>query len=93
MRYGARDARLDRAELRRYARLAGITDDHIVEPYSVIAEVLGKSGPACRQLVSRARRKMHSARPDGGAPGPAPASAELLLQLMDSVLAGDEERP
>jgi phytoene dehydrogenase-like protein len=31
MRYGARDAGLDRAELRSYARLAGITDDQIVE--------------------------------------------------------------
>jgi phytoene dehydrogenase-like protein len=31
MRYGGRDAGRDRAELRRYARLAGITDDQIVE--------------------------------------------------------------
>ena len=31
MRYGARDAGLDRAELRGYARLAGIADDQIVE--------------------------------------------------------------
>lgn len=31
MRYGARDAHLDRSELHVYARVAGITDDHIVE--------------------------------------------------------------
>jgi hypothetical protein len=31
MRYGARDATIDRAELRSFARLAGITDDQIVE--------------------------------------------------------------
>jgi phytoene dehydrogenase-like protein len=31
MRYGARHAGLDRAELRSFARLAGITDDQIVE--------------------------------------------------------------
>jgi phytoene dehydrogenase-like protein len=31
MRYGARDAQQDRVELRNYARLAGITDDQIVE--------------------------------------------------------------
>lgn len=31
MRYGARDASLDRAELRDYARLEGITDEQIVE--------------------------------------------------------------
>ena len=30
MRYGARDAGLDRAELHRFAALAGITDDQIV---------------------------------------------------------------
>ena len=31
MRYGARDAGLDRAELQRFATLAGIADDQIVE--------------------------------------------------------------
>jgi phytoene dehydrogenase-like protein len=31
MRYGARDPGLDRAELRRHARLAGVTDNQIVE--------------------------------------------------------------
>ena len=62
------------------------------EPYPVIAEVLGKSEPACRQLVSRARRKMLSARPGAGVRTPSPASAELLAKLMSSVLAGDEEK-
>ena len=62
------------------------------EPYPAIAEILGKTEPACRQLVSRARRKLHSARPGAGTPPPAPASAEMLEQLMCSVLAGDEER-
>jgi phytoene dehydrogenase-like protein len=31
MRYGARDAKLDRAELHQFAAVAGITDDQIVE--------------------------------------------------------------
>jgi RNA polymerase sigma-70 factor (ECF subfamily) len=73
-------------------RVAFLLGDVFGEPYSVIAEVLGKNEPACRQLISRARRKVHSARPADGAPGPSPASAELLVQLMDCVLAGDEER-
>jgi RNA polymerase sigma-70 factor, ECF subfamily len=73
-------------------RVAFLLGDVFGEPYSVIAEVLGRSEPACRQLVSRARRKVRSAQPDDEAPGPSPASAELLVQLMDSVLAGDEER-
>jgi phytoene dehydrogenase-like protein len=44
MRYGARDAELDRAELRRFAALAGITDDQIVAerflPVHVVTHVL-----------------------------------------------------
>lgn len=44
MRYGARDPDLDRADLRDYARLAGITDDLIVEerflPRHVVTDVL-----------------------------------------------------
>ncbi len=73
-------------------RVAFLLGDVFGEPYSVIAQVLGKSEPACRQLVSRARRKLHSGRPDGPARAASPASAELLLQLMDSVLSDDEER-
>jgi RNA polymerase sigma-70 factor, ECF subfamily len=75
-----------------YERVAFILGDVFGEPYPAIAEILRRSEPACRQLVSRARRKLHSARPGAGSPPPAPASAELLGQLMDSVLAGDEER-
>jgi RNA polymerase sigma-70 factor (ECF subfamily) len=73
-------------------RVAFLLGDVFGEPYFVIAQALGKSEPACRQLVSRARRKLHSARPDGRAQDPSSASAELLIQLMDSVLADDEER-
>ena len=74
-----------------YERVALLLGDVFGEPYPAIAKILGKSEPACRQLVSRARRKLHSARPGAGAP-PSPASADLLGQLMYSVLAGDEER-
>jgi RNA polymerase sigma-70 factor (ECF subfamily) len=73
-------------------RVAFLLGDVFGEPYPMIAEVLGKNEPACRQLLSRARRKVHSARPDDGAVNRSPASAELLVQLMDSVLADDEER-
>jgi RNA polymerase sigma-70 factor, ECF subfamily len=75
-----------------YERVAFLLGDVFGEPYPVIAKILGKSEPACRQLVSRARRKLHSARPGTGATPPSPASAELLGQLMYSVLAGDEEK-
>jgi RNA polymerase sigma-70 factor (ECF subfamily) len=75
-----------------FERVAFLLSDVFGEPYTVVAEVLGKSEPACRQLVSRARRKVHSSRPEGRIRGPSPASAELLIQLMDSVLNDDEER-
>jgi RNA polymerase sigma-70 factor, ECF subfamily len=75
-----------------YERVAFLLGDVFGEPYPAIAEILRKSEPACRQLVSRARRKLHSARPGAGTNPPAPAPAELLEQLMASVLAGDEER-
>ena len=75
-----------------YERVAFILGDVFGEPYPAIAEILRKSEPACRQLVSRARRKLDSARPGAGTPPPVTASAELLEQLMASVLAGDEQR-
>ena len=75
-----------------YERVAFLLGDVFGEPYPVIATVLGKSEPASRQLVSRARRKVRSTQPDGDARCPGPASAELLEALMDAVFAGDEER-
>ena len=73
-------------------RVAFLLGDVFGEPYPAIAGILGKSEAACRQLVSRARRKLHSARSGSGTSPPSPASAELLAQLMYSVLTDDEER-
>lgn len=73
-------------------RVAFLLGDVFGEPYPVIAQALGKSEPTCRQLVSRARRKLHSARPEERGHAPSPASADLLIQLLESVLSGDEER-
>ena len=58
-----------------YERVASSSVDVFGEPYPVIATVLGKSEPASRQLVSRARRKVRVAQPDKEARGPGPASA------------------
>jgi RNA polymerase sigma-70 factor (ECF subfamily) len=73
-------------------RVAFLLADVFGEPYPVIAEVLGRSESACRQLVSRARRKLQLARRDTRIRRASPASADLLVQLMDSVLSDDEER-
>ena len=75
-----------------YERVAFLLGDVFGESYPAIAGILGKSEQACRQLVSRARRKLHSARPAAGIPAPSPACAELLAELMNSVLADDEEK-
>lgn len=73
-------------------RVAFLLGDVFGESYPTIAEALGKTEPACRQLVSRARRKLHSARPGHGAPHPTPAPADLLVQLMEAVLCDDQAR-
>jgi phytoene dehydrogenase-like protein len=46
MRYGARDARLDRVELREYARQAGISDDQIVEERFLASMVVAQLLPS-----------------------------------------------
>jgi RNA polymerase sigma-70 factor (ECF subfamily) len=56
------------------------------EPFAVVAAAVGKSDAACRQIATRARRKIR----DGEHTRPAPASAALLGQLMTAVVAGDE---
>jgi RNA polymerase sigma-70 factor (ECF subfamily) len=65
--------------------------DVFVEPFAVISEAVGKSEAACRQIAMRARRKVRSAAADEDGVR-APASAELLSELMVAVLSGDEEQ-
>ncbi len=61
------------------------------EPYSVIAPAVGKSEWACRQIATRARRKIRLSR-QADTDGPAPATAELLAELLVALSAGDEAR-
>jgi RNA polymerase sigma-70 factor, ECF subfamily len=58
--------------------------------YAEIAETLGRTEPACRQLVHRARARLRGARPPG-------ASARdehrgLLDRLLAAIEAGDQDR-
>jgi RNA polymerase sigma-70 factor (ECF subfamily) len=73
-------------------RVAFLLAEVFGEPYRVIADVLGKNEDACRQLASRARRKVREARIESRDELPAEAPLELLGQLMAAVLAGEEER-
>ncbi|HZD65003.1 MAG TPA: RNA polymerase sigma factor SigJ [Acidimicrobiales bacterium] len=73
-------------------RVAFLLGDVFGEPYPVIADVLDKTEDACRQLVSRARRKVRRDQHPAPSAQSAPASVELLGELMAAVLAGDEDR-
>jgi RNA polymerase sigma-70 factor (ECF subfamily) len=55
------------------------------EPYALIAEAVGKSEAACRQITSRARRRLREERP---APGGC-LEASLLTRLLIAVGSGD----
>jgi len=55
------------------------------EPYASIAAAVGKTEGNCRQIASRARRKVRAARP----PETAPASSDLLARLLMATAAGD----
>lgn len=57
------------------------------EPYSTIAAAVGKTEENCRQIASRARRKVRSARP----PEVAPAGPEVLAALLAATASGDIE--
>jgi RNA polymerase sigma-70 factor, ECF subfamily len=58
------------------------------EPFAAISETIDKSEVACRQIASRARRKVHEER-TGSPPDDDP---ELLERLIGAVLAGDEHQ-
>jgi RNA polymerase sigma-70 factor (ECF subfamily) len=55
------------------------------EPYALIAEAVGKSEAACRQIASRARRRLREERP----PPAEPLDASLLARLLVAVATGD----
>jgi len=68
-------------------RVAFLLADVFATPYEVIGQVLDRSPAACRQLASRARRRLAAEgvppRPDGSLDGRA---------FVDAVLAGDIDR-
>ncbi len=57
------------------------------QPSSVVADAVGKSPAACRQIATRARRRV---RAEG--PVPTPADAALVADLVSAVGRGDEAR-
>ena len=58
------------------------------EPFASIATAVGKSEEACRQIASRARRKVRA----GAEPAVQPADRVLLGELVVAVAGGDVDR-
>ena len=54
-------------------------------PYAEIAATVNRSTVACRQIASRARRKIRAGRPRP----PSPASRQLVTELVAAISAGD----
>lgn len=66
-------------------RVAFVLHDGFAIPFSEVAEVLGTSEAAARQLASRARKAVAAEPP----PEPDPSHAEVVGKLMAAMAAGD----
>jgi RNA polymerase sigma-70 factor (ECF subfamily) len=66
-------------------RVAFVLHDGFAVPFADVAEVLGTSEAAARQLASRARRAVTSEPP----PDPDPSHNEVIGKLMAAMAAGD----
>ena len=69
-------------------RVVFVLADVFDVPFKDIAETVGKSPEACRQLASRARRRVHDARPHRYAP-PDDESARVVAEMLAATSAGD----
>ena len=56
-------------------------------PYAEVAEVVGRSAPACRQIAARARRRVAERRPRFDPPGP--QRDELVRRFLAALEVGD----
>ena len=68
-------------------RAAFVLVDVFREPYSSVAETLGRSEPACRQLVHRARAGVRAAHESALRP----LDGDLLHRLVAALLDGDPD--
>src|SRR5258705_378155 len=69
-------------------RVVFVLADVFDVPYKEIAETVGKSPEACRQLASRARRRVHEARPQRYSP-PDDEAARVVAEMLAATTAGD----
>jgi RNA polymerase sigma-70 factor (ECF subfamily) len=71
-------------------RVVFVLADVFDVPFKEIAETVGKSPDACRQLASRARRRVHEARPVRYSP-PDDEAARVVGEMLAATTAGDVE--
>jgi RNA polymerase sigma-70 factor (ECF subfamily) len=72
-------------ELSAIERVVFLLADVFGEPFVDIAATVGKSEAACRQIASRARRKLQDSKPHGRVG----ASPSLAVALLNAVAQGD----
>jgi RNA polymerase sigma-70 factor (ECF subfamily) len=71
-------------------RVVFVLADVFDVPFREIAETVGKSPDACRQMASRARRRVHDARPQRWSP-PDDEAARVVASMLAATTAGDVE--
>ncbi len=71
-------------------RVVFVLADVFDVPFKEIADTVGKSPEACRQLASRARRRVHDARPQRYSP-PDDEAARVVAGMLAATTAGDVE--
>jgi RNA polymerase sigma-70 factor, ECF subfamily len=69
-------------------RVVFVLADVFDVPFKEIAETVGKSADACRQIASRARRRVHDARPQRYRP-PDDEAARVVASMLAATTAGD----
>jgi RNA polymerase sigma-70 factor (ECF subfamily) len=69
-------------------RVVFVLADVFDVPFKDIAETVGKSPDACRQLASRARRRVRDARPHRYSP-PDDEGARVVAEMLAATTAGD----
>ena len=69
-------------------RVVFVLADVFDVPFKEIADTVGKSADACRQIASRARRRVHEARPHRYAP-PDDDAARVVGEMLAATTAGD----
>ena len=71
-------------------RVVFVLADVFDVPFKEIADTVGRSPDACRQLASRARRRVHDARPQRYQP-PDEEAARIVGEMLAATTAGDVE--